>query len=306
MAGALAVLRRNSVLRWISSNALPLRTVGLCLACALAANFHHPAADAQGLKRINTHLANETIALSSGASTVEGFLNELSLKLPPGAVIDPALEAALRDGMSVQLPEIAVTRGSELEIVPMETQFEEAWHFGPAGLEIEQPGVDGLREVDYTLFFHDRQEVGRRSRTKTIRKMQPQRVIAWKQLTSDDGPSISEILEARMKPGPHIERPRRWREIRTMESSAYEPGPTSCGPWADGSTSCGYKAGYGVVAVDPEVIPYHTRLFIPGYGYAIAGDTGSAIRGDKIDLGFLTVDECYAWGRRDVQVYMLY
>jgi 3D (Asp-Asp-Asp) domain-containing protein len=265
----------------------------------------HPA-DAQGLKRINTHLANETIALSSGASTVEGFLRELSLQLPAGAVIDPALEAALRDGMSVQLPEISVTRGTELEVVPMETIIEEAWHFGPAGLEIEQAGMDGLRELDYTLFFHGRQEVGRRTRVNTIRPMRPQYVIAWKQLTSDDGPSLSEILENRMKPGPHIEGPRRWREILTMESSAYEPGPTSCGPYASGNTSCGYKAGYGVVAVDPAVIPYHTRLFIPGYGYAIAGDTGGAIKGNKIDLGFMTLDECYSWGRRDVQVYVLY
>jgi 3D (Asp-Asp-Asp) domain-containing protein len=49
-----------------------------------------------------------------------------------------------------------------------------------------------------------------------------------------------------------------------------------------------------------------TRLYIEGYGYAVAGDRGSAIDGHRIDLGFLTLDECYEWGRRDVKVYILY
>lgn len=293
-------------MRWDSIRVHRLHIACVALLCLFCGELATAPVSAQGLKRINAHLANETIALSSGATTVEGFLDELSLQLPPGAAIDPALEAALHDGMSVQLPEISVTRGDDLEVIPAETVIEEAWHFGPAGIEVTSSGVDGLRQVAYTLFFRDGVEVGRRERSKLLRKMQPQRVIAWWQLTSDDGPGVNEILEARMQPGPHIEAPRRWREVLTMESSAYEPGPTSCGPYADGTTSCGYKAGYGVVAVDPAVIPYHTRLFIPGYGYAVAGDTGGAIKGNKIDLGFLTVDECYAWGRRDVQVYVLY
>jgi len=60
------------------------------------------------------------------------------------------------------------------------------------------------------------------------------------------------------------------------------------------------------VAVDTNVIPMHTRLFIEGYGYAVAGDRGSAIDGNDIDLGFLTVEECMEWGRREVKVYVLY
>ena len=91
-----------------------------------------------------------------------------------------------------------------------------------------------------------------------------------------------------------------------MEATAYEPGPRSCGRFASGMTSAGYEAGYGVVAVDPNVIPLHTRLFIEGYGYAVAGDRGSAIQSDRIDLGFLTVDECIQYGRREVDVYVLY
>ena len=79
----------------------------------------------------------------------------------------------------------------------------------------------------------------------------------------------------------------------------------SCGN-DSGNTAIGLQAGYGVVAVDPDVIGLGARLYIEDYGYAVAGDTGGAIKGNRIDLGFLTLEECYAWGRRDVKVYVLY
>jgi 3D (Asp-Asp-Asp) domain-containing protein len=207
--------------------------------------------------------------------------------------------------MSVALPGTTVTRGEETEVVPATTQIEENWHYGPAEVEVIDPGVDGLRKVSYTLYFYKGREAGRRERTQVLRRMQPRRVVAWKELTNLDGPSISEILENRAKPRADIPIPSHYKAVRTMEATAYEPGPTSCGN-GNGNTSCGYRAGYGVVAVDPKVIPYHTRLYIEGYGYAVAGDCGGAIDGDRIDLGFLTVDECMDWGRRNVKVYILY
>jgi 3D (Asp-Asp-Asp) domain-containing protein len=65
------------------------------------------------------------------------------------------------------------------------------------------------------------------------------------------------------------------------------------------------KAGKGVVAVDPRVIPLGTRLYIEGYGVAVAGDVGSAIKGRRIDLGFGTYAEAIRWGRRNVRVQIL-
>jgi 3D (Asp-Asp-Asp) domain-containing protein len=73
----------------------------------------------------------------------------------------------------------------------------------------------------------------------------------------------------------------------------------------DGTTSIGLRAGYGVVAVDPELIPLRSVLYIEGYGRAIAGDVGSAIKGRRIDLGFEKAREAYRFGRRVVRVYIL-
>ena len=65
------------------------------------------------------------------------------------------------------------------------------------------------------------------------------------------------------------------------------------------------RGGFGVVAADPNVIPLHMRLYIENYGYAIAGDTGGGIRGYKIDLYLGSTEVYRAWGRREVQVWIL-
>jgi 3D (Asp-Asp-Asp) domain-containing protein/peptidoglycan hydrolase CwlO-like protein len=69
-----------------------------------------------------------------------------------------------------------------------------------------------------------------------------------------------------------------------------------------GRTATGTPTGWGVVAVDPGVIPLGTRLTIPGYGSGVAADTGSAIQGATIDLWFPTVAQARAWGRRTVTI----
>lgn len=86
-----------------------------------------------------------------------------------------------------------------------------------------------------------------------------------------------------------------------MEASAYLPSDGG----GSGITASGIPATYGVAAVDPDVIPLGTRLYIPGYGEAIAADTGGAIIGNKIDLCMEDYGEAMQFGRRGVTVYVL-
>ncbi len=69
-----------------------------------------------------------------------------------------------------------------------------------------------------------------------------------------------------------------------------------------GRTSTGLPVGWGIAAVDPSVIPLGTRIVIPGYGEAIAADTGGSIVGSTIDLWFPSAAQAIAWGRRTVTI----
>lgn len=94
-----------------------------------------------------------------------------------------------------------------------------------------------------------------------------------------------------------------YSRVINMNATAYSPDPAENGGYS--VTALGTPLRRGVVAVDRRVIPLGTRLYIEGYGYARAEDTGGAIKGNKIDLLFNTKAECRNFGRRNVKVYIL-
>jgi 3D (Asp-Asp-Asp) domain-containing protein len=77
---------------------------------------------------------------------------------------------------------------------------------------------------------------------------------------------------------------------------------TATGYALGGRTATGLPVGWGVVAVDPSVIPLGTRLTVPGYGEAVAADVGSGVAGATIDLWFPSVEQAQGWGRRTVTI----
>lgn len=88
----------------------------------------------------------------------------------------------------------------------------------------------------------------------------------------------------------------------TVSASAYTAGCNGC----SGITSTGINLkknpGLKVIAVDPRVIPLGSKVYVEGYGYAIAGDTGGAIKGNKIDVFIPTKSAALKWGRKTVKI----
>lgn len=112
-------------------------------------------------------------------------------------------------------------------------------------------------------------------------------------------------------------------EIRSRIAQIQPPGLTLVGEWdmvatayyafgkggndinGNGITAIGLRARKGIVAVDPRIIPLGTKLYIPGYGEALAADTGGWIKGDRVDLCFESLEECYRYGRRRIRIYLI-
>jgi 3D (Asp-Asp-Asp) domain-containing protein len=93
--------------------------------------------------------------------------------------------------------------------------------------------------------------------------------------------------------------------VLIMSASAYDPSPQTI-PGTTGRTATGLRAGYGVVAVDPRVIPLRSLVYVEGYGFAIAADTGGAIKGNRIDLCYDSRSTALRFGRKRVRVHILH
>lgn len=103
-----------------------------------------------------------------------------------------------------------------------------------------------------------------------------------------------------------------FKKVIDCKATAYEGGVQSNGIWA-GQTATGRLPVFGVVAVDPRVIPLNSKIYVESadkgeswiYGFAVAGDTGGAIKGIRVDLCYNTLEQCYQFGRRNCRVYIL-
>ncbi|AOR24557.1 3D domain-containing protein [Clostridium taeniosporum] len=84
-------------------------------------------------------------------------------------------------------------------------------------------------------------------------------------------------------------------------STAYSSG----GMTSSGIPCVRNPQGISTISVDPSIFPYGSILYIEGYGYAVAADSGPAIKGNKIDLYFNSEEECNQWGVKDVKIILL-
>lgn len=135
---------------------------------------------------------------------------------------------------------------------------------------------------------------------------------------ASDTPKNTDETNAQAKEADHtpsLEESFDWSKypVKKVVATGYTAGEESTGKTPGhpsyGITYSGVKVKrdlYSTVAADPAVFPIGTILFIPGYGYGVVADTGSAIKGNKIDLYFETVQDVYKeWGKRTVDVHVI-
>jgi len=146
---------------------------------------------------------------------------------------------------------------------------------------VVQDGADGLKEDIIQLTFRDGAEIDREVvDTKVIEPVQ-NRIIAQGTISTASRGGVKF----------------KFKETRVVTATAYcEPG---------GHTSTGKTPQVGMIAVDPKIIPMHSRVYVEGYGFAVAEDVGGAIKGDKIDIYLESEEACMRWGVKTVKIYLL-
>lgn len=226
------------------------------------------------------------------ANDVGALLEEQGIHLGKHDVVNPSLSDPIVAYATVRISRVVKWVSTEKHRVAERTVREIDFALPPGKTKIIRHGEPGVAEtmIDYT------QTDGKLHKhvvaTRILRKPQ-MRVIAEGVGAQD---AIADFARHGLEKTAYIA-----SGAVDMVATAYTAQCAGC----SGYTATGYRAGHGIVAVDPRVIPLGTRLYIPGYGFAIAGDTGGAIRGDRIDLGFDSLNGAISFGRRVVKVYTL-
>jgi 3D (Asp-Asp-Asp) domain-containing protein len=237
----------------------------------------------------NVRVLADGKALSSSGDTVRDALAEAGITLDKDDEVSPALDQSLSDGATIRVQRVSYKEGATEEKIPYRTIVRPAsGPRKPYHPTITKPGRSGLKRLTYRVKLVDGREIERTTIGEEVVREPDHEIVTSRK---------PYLLGSR---GAYI-----GRRTLTMVATAYDPGPGSCGKWANGRTCNGKRAGYGIIAVDPKVIPLGTKLFVPGYGYGIAADVGGAIKGNRVDLGFNSRSGSFKWGRRVVQLQIV-
>ncbi len=229
--------------------------------------------------------------IQTTASDVGSLLEDQGIDLGDHDVVRPSLSEPLVPNAVVRISRIMQWVHEIKRRIAQRTIHVIDFSLPPGKTRVVRPGIDGLTltMIHYTQTDGVKKSVTER---RIVRKPQA-RVVAEGVGTSA---AIAEFAHRGLQKTSYIA-----SSAIDMLATAYTAECIGC----TGYTASGFRAGHGIVAVDPRIIPLGTKLYIPGYGFAIAGDTGGAIIGNRIDLGFDSLSEARGFGMRAVKVYTL-
>jgi len=279
---------------------------------------------------------SRTVALETRSDDVEGVLEEAGIRPTDIDTVSPCREYPVKNGMKVTVTESIRTTaeigGKEQEIVLVNGTVRENLkrnkiHYDSN--DIVRPALGRKVESD-THIVLDRVETRKTERTETVKAKN--KVILDPVVTSgtitetsgQDGKAVCRLTTTYVngkkagtkkqrvrwitKPKDHV---MHFGTSKTGESGemsyskTFTANTTAYYSGSDAHGATGQRVHYGTCAVDPSVIPYGTKLYIEGYGFAVANDCGGAVKGHIIDLYMNSTAECIQWGRQNRTAYIL-
>ncbi len=198
----------------------------------------------------------------------------------------PSLDSTISSDTNVQLVKVQTSDLVEKQPINFDTIVEKNEDLDSSVQKVKSEGVNGAKEITYQIVYKDGVEVSRNVKsTKTI--VEPQNEVVVK--------GTGHIYASRG--GGNIT----YKKKISSTATAYS-GHSST---ATGRRPVRNEGGLSTIAVDPSVIPLGSKVYVDGYGYAIASDTGGAIKGNRIDIYLNSSSECDSWGRRSVNVLLV-
>jgi Domain of unknown function (DUF348)./G5 domain./3D domain. len=235
-----------------------------------------------------------TKELKTTEKTVGDFLKASNIVLGDSDKVFPGLTAALVPYVNIKITRVTEKTVVEQKEIPYDVSKRENRKMDQGTTKVVQEGENGLAEVTYRVTYEDGKEKTREVLAERIIKEPLSKII-----------EVGTLGVLKTSRGDTI----RYTKVLTMTATAYDATYESTGKKPGdkgyGITYSGIPVREGIVAVDPRVIPLGTKLYVEGYGYALAADTGGAIKGNRIDLYYDDPKVVARFGIQKRKVYIL-
>ncbi|ARU63288.1 hypothetical protein CBW65_21610 [Tumebacillus avium] len=227
----------------------------------------------------------ELVSVKTQAGTTEELLKELGINLNKTDKTSLELRASIESGQKITITRMSEEVKVAEESIPFQTERQPDANLYTGTEKVLTSGVEGKAKITTKIVLENGKEVDRKEE-RTVVSEPVNQVVSY-------GTQQRPIVVASRGSDTNLTA----TKVLTMAASAYSmPGAR---------TASGGAAGPGTIAVDPNVIPLGTKLYIEGYGYGVASDVGGSIKGNRIDIHFDTREQALQFGRRAVTVHIL-
>jgi 3D (Asp-Asp-Asp) domain-containing protein len=238
---------------------------------------------------LSIHVDGQTYAIFSSAQTTAEVLANAGIILGELDMVTPGLDSPPNAGDTIHVVRVREESIVFDQEVPYQTIYQPSDELDLDTKSVLSSGLPGIKRQSTRIRYEDGVEVSRISEGEWMEQEPVNEVIGYGTRI------ITNVIDTPEGPREY------WRVVR-MRVTAYTAASSGKPPDhpAYGITASGRPAGTGIVAVDPNVIPFRSEVFVPGYGVGFAGDTGGGVKGRWIDLGY-DEDELQTWnGYTDV------
>lgn len=249
---------------------------------------------------VTLNIGSESSEVYTVSRTVKDVLALNGTELSDADIVNPSLDSVVTAGTVITVTKVTSDMIYEEVAIPFETVSVANNRMQRGEKKVKTEGVNGIKKLAYNVVYHDgieqlRELAGEQVVTEPVTK-----VIEY-------GTKYAQVSRGGTRT--LVENP--GESLNYSSSAVYTATAYSGEGCGSNVTASGRPAVKGVVAVDKRYIPFGTKLYIesldgtPDYGYAVAGDTGGAIKGNIIDLCMNSHREAVNYGRRRVRIYFL-
>ena len=240
---------------------------------------------------VTVFVDNKQLNINTSEKTIALMLKAEKISFNSTDIVSPSIEAILFPGMNVTITRIKTSTIKQTVPIAYKTVTRKDVNKLNSKIKVLQNGILGQKSVTVNVTYENGKEVSRKVISEKVIKSAKDKIIVQgtlPRITFSRGGSVNNS-----------------KDIITVKATAYSADEMNNTYTASGLKTVRDPNGYSTIAVDPRIIPMGTKLYVEGYGYAIAADKGSAIKGKFIDVFFNTNKEALNWGVKYIKVQLL-